>query len=163
MQNSLVVYFSATGTTRAAAEKIAQVVSGDLFELRPAEPYSAADLDWNDPQSRSSQEMNQESARPALAPDTQLPDQSQYQTLWIGFPIWWGEAPRLINRFLESVTLGHQPVILFATSGSSGIDKAAKRLQDYFKEEQVIGRRRLSSDCSLEELSDWIQSLGIQH
>ena len=113
-----------------------------------------ADLNWNDLQSRSSQEMNQENTRPALAQDTQQPDLTQYQTLWIGFPIWWGEAPLLINRFLEPVTLGDQPVILFATSGSFGIDKAAKRLQTYFAPGQVQGRRRLSSNTSSEEIKN---------
>ncbi len=124
---TLVAYFSATGTTRRAAEKIAREQGADLFEIEPVQPYTAADLDWQDKQSRSSVEMNDPTSRPAIK-DKPL-DVAQYDTIYVGFPIWWYIAPTIVNTFLEKYPLDGKTVIPFATSGGSSITKSAENLK----------------------------------
>lgn len=123
----LVVYFSATGTTAKAARTIAEVTGGTLYEIVPQQAYTADDLDWNDKQSRSSAEMNNPQARPALK-DTKL-DVSAYEIIFIGYPIWWDLAPRIINTFIESHDLKGKMLVPFATSGGSGISNSVKELR----------------------------------
>lgn len=123
---TLVAYFSATGTTKAVAETIAEKTSADLFEIVPENLYTAADLDWTDAASRSSVEMRDPSSRPAIVSDDL--DVSGYDKIFLGFPIWWYTAPTIINTFIESHNLGGKTVVLFATSGSSNADKAAADL-----------------------------------
>ena len=123
----LVVYFSATGTTAKAARTIADVTGGNLYEIVPQQAYTSDDLDWNDRQSRSSVEMNNPQARPALK-DTKL-DVAAYDVIFIGYPIWWDQAPRIINTFIESYDLKGKTLVPFATSGGSGISNSVKELR----------------------------------
>ena len=125
---TLVAYFSATGTTKAAAEKLAQQHNAVLWEIEPAEPYTAADLDWRDPKSRSSVEMNNPEERPMIKQCTNV---MPYDTVYVGFPIWWGICPRIINSWLDNnePQLQGKVLIPFATSGSSGIEEA----EDYLR------------------------------
>ena len=113
----LVTFFSASSVTRKAAEELAKVAGADLYEIKPKEPYTAHDLDWRDKKSRSSLEMQNEASRPDL--EGSLPDISDYDTVYIGFPIWWGVCPRIVNTFIESVNLEGKDIVLFATSGGS--------------------------------------------
>ena len=127
MRKILVAYFSASGTTAGAARSIAQAVGGDLYEIRPATPYTRADLDWTDKKSRSSLEMNDPACRPAIAQPVERMD--QYDTVFLGFPIWWYVEPRIVDTFLESYDFSGKTIIPFATSGGSGIDGATRSLQ----------------------------------
>ena len=126
-RKTIVAYFSASGTTASVAAEIAKAADADLFEIRPEKPYTAGDLDWTDRKSRSSAEMKDESARPAIAGD--LPDLSAYDTLYIGFPIWWGIAPRIINTFMEGCDLSGRKIVIFATSGGSSLPYAVDDLR----------------------------------
>ena len=127
MSKSLVAYFSASGVTARVAKNLAVAAGADLYEIKPALPYSRADLNWMDKQSRSSVEMRDKSSRPALA-DTDA-DIAAYDTIFIGFPIWWYIAPTIINTFLESYDFSGKKIVLFATSGGSGFGKAVAGLQ----------------------------------
>ena len=117
----LVAYFSASGETARLAQTIARVARADCYEIRPAQAYTDADLNWHDDQSRSSVEMKDPSCRPAMA--DALPDLARYDTIFVGFPIWWYQAPRIIQTFLESADFSGKTVIPFATSGGSGMGK----------------------------------------
>lgn len=130
MRKILVAYFSASGATAKAAQAIAQAVNGDLYEIAPAQPYTAADLDWNNKQSRSSVEMQDFSCRPALA--TMVEDMGQYDTVLVGFPIWWGVEPRAVDTFLESYSFSGKELIPFATSGGSGMAYAESHLRSQY-------------------------------
>ncbi|HIU41406.1 MAG TPA: NAD(P)H-dependent oxidoreductase [Candidatus Egerieicola faecale] len=127
MGKTLVAYFSASGVTAKAAEKIAEAIGADLYEIRPQLPYTAKDLDWMNRNSRSSVEMNDPARRPAIAQS--LDNMAQYDTILVGFPIWWYVEPRIIDTFLESYDFSGKTMIPFATSGSSGIEKAQQSLQ----------------------------------
>ena len=127
MSKKLVAYFSASGTTAAVAKMLAQAAGADLYEIKPAVPYSRADLNWQDRQSRSSLEMRDKTSRPALA-DTAAPV-AAHDTIFVGFPIWWYVAPTIINSFLESYDFSGKKVVLFATSGGSGFGDAVAGLQ----------------------------------
>ena len=120
-QKSLVVYFSCSGVTKKTAELLSDVAGADLFEIRPEGPYTKADLDWMDKKSRSTVEMNDPSSRPAIA--DKVEHMEQYDTVYVGFPIWWYVAPTIINTFLESYDFSGKTVIPFATSGGSGMGK----------------------------------------
>lgn len=128
----LVAYFSATGTTKAVADRIAAATGGELYAITPAEPYTPDDLNWNDANSRTTAEMNDPKARPALA--GAMPDVEGYDVVYLGFPIWWNTAPRPVNSFLEQCDLGGKTVIPFATSGGSGIANAQRELQKAYPE-----------------------------
>lgn len=119
MSKKLVAYFSATGTTRQAAEWLASAIGADLFEIRPAQPYTSADLDWTNKRSRSSLEMNNPACRPEIA--AQCLNMAQYDTVFIGFPIWWYVAPSIINTFVERYDFSGKTLVPFATSGGSGL------------------------------------------
>ena len=123
----LVAYFSATGVTARSAQKVAEATGGEVYAITPAKPYTDADLDWRDKQSRSSVEMNDPKARPALGGERL--DVSEYDVVFIGYPIWWDQAPRLINTFIESHNLKGKAVIPFATSGGSTISGSAATLK----------------------------------
>ena len=127
MSKKLVAYFSASGTTAAVAKDLAKAAGADIYEIKPAVPYSRADLNWQDKQSRSSVEMSDKSSRPALADtDANIAD---CDTIFIGFPIWWYIAPTIINSFLEAYDFSGKKIVLFATSGGSGFGKAVASLQ----------------------------------
>ena len=128
-KKTLIAYFSASGVTARAAKEMADAVGADLYEIRPKQPYTAADLDWMDKKSRSTVEMNDPSSRPAIAEPVQ--NMEQYDTVMIGFPVWWYVEPRIIDTFLESYDFSGKTLIPFATSGGSGIGKAEKSLQEH--------------------------------
>ena len=125
--SKLVAYFSASGKTASLAQKLADEAGADIFEIRPAVPYTSEDLNWMNKQSRSSVEMSDKSSRPAIA-DTSV-DISKYDSIYIGFPVWWYIAPTIINTFLESADFSGKKIILFATSGGSGFGKAVDNLK----------------------------------
>lgn len=150
---TLVAYFSATGTTARAARRLAEAVGADLFEIVPEQPYTAADLDWRDKNSRSSHEMADEKCRPAIAGDAL--DVSGYDTVFVGFPIWWYVEPRIVDTFLEAHDLSGKKVIPFATSGSSGLGKAPQRMASLAPGATVLEGRMLNGDPSADELRAW--------
>ena len=119
---ALVVYFSATGTTARAAQKLASELNCGTYEIKPAVPYTAGDLNWMDKNSRSSLEMKDKASRPAIVKDGL--DVSGYDTIFIGYPVWWYTAPTIINTFLESYDFSGKKIVLWATSGGSGLGKA---------------------------------------
>ena len=123
----LVAYFSAQGNTRKAAERLAKAVGADLFEIKPETPYTSADLNWNDKHSRSTVEMKDKSSRPKIA--EKLDNMSDYDTVFVGFPIWWYVAPTIINTFLESYDFSGKTLISFDTSGGSGMGKTLDGLK----------------------------------
>ena len=127
MDKKLVAYFSASGVTRRVAEQIAKAVGADLFEIKPAVPYIKTDLNWTNPKSRSSLEMKNPDARPEIA--ERLENMEAYRTIFLGFPIWWYVAPTIINTFLESSDFSGKTIILFATSGGSGLGKTLEILK----------------------------------
>ena len=128
-KKSLVAYFSASGVTAKAAEKIAAAAGADLYEIQPEEPYTPADLNWMDKKSRSTVEMNDPKCRPAIAEAVE--DMEQYDTVWVGFPVWWYVEPKIVDTFLESYDFAGKKMIPFATSGGSGIQKAEKSLREH--------------------------------
>jgi flavodoxin len=127
MSKKLVAYFSASGITKKAAEKLAKEQAADLFEIRPVQPYTDADLNWNNSQSRSSVEMKDSSSRVEIA--ARVPDMAGYDELFLGFPIWWGVAPHIINSFLEDYDLTGKTITPFATSGGSGYGRSNEELK----------------------------------
>ena len=127
---TLVAYFSASGQTAKLAKTLAGVTGGDLFEIAPETAYTAADLDWMDKKSRSTIEMKDPKSRPAIA--GKVADMAQYDTVFVGFPIWWYQAPRIIETFLESYDFSGKTVIPFATSGGSGVANAAAHLKELY-------------------------------
>ena len=127
MKKTLVAYFSATGTTRAAAERLAKEKNADLFEIAPEVPYTSADLDWTNKQSRSTLEMKDKTSRPAIK--STCPNIADYDTVWIGFPVWWYTAPTIINTFIEAHDLSGKVLNVFATSGGSRVEPCAEDLK----------------------------------
>lgn len=127
MSKALVAYFSASGTTRHVAKDLAKVARADLFEIEPEQPYTAADLDWTNKQSRSTLEMNDPASRPAIS--RACPNLAEYDTVYVGFPIWWYVAPTIVNTFLESGDFAGKRVVPFATSGGSGMGKTVAALK----------------------------------
>lgn len=135
MADSLVAYFSATGTTKRAAEVLAKAAGADLFEIVPVRPYSAADLNWHDKHSRSSIEMNDDSCRPEVS--SHVLDMAHYSTIYVGFPVWWYVEPRIIDTFLEAYDFTGKTIVPFATSGGSGLGKTPRRMQEICPEADV--------------------------
>lgn len=152
----LVAYFSASGTTALTAEALAESVGADLYEIRPAVPYTHADLDWTDPKSRSSVEMNDRSGRPALA-DTDA-GIAAYDVVFVGFPIWWYVAPTIINTFLESYDFSGKTVIPFATSGGSGMGKTNEGLEKSCPGARLM-EGKLLNRFSETEMKTWAESV----
>ena len=160
MSKNLVAYFSASGVTANAAKNLAEAAGADLYEIKPAVPYTSADLNWQNKQSRSSVEMNDKSSRPALA-DTAA-NIAAYDTIFVGFPVWWYTAPTIINTFLESYDFSGKTIILFATSGGSGISGTAAALRgSVASDTKLIEGKVLNRGTSAAALKDWISSLGI--
>ncbi len=153
----LVVYFSATGTTKGVAEKIAAVTDADLFEIVPVNGYTDGDLDWHDSKSRTTHEQNDKSARPEIAGEPVSLE--GYTTVFVGFPIWWGEEPRIMDTFAESYNFDGLTVIPFCTSGSSGIGKSGQNLAELAKSGTWLDGKRLPSNVSEEDLQAWIDGL----
>ena len=149
----LVAYFSATGTTAGVAERLAKATDGDLFEIKPEQPYTDADLDWRDKQSRSSVEMDDKSSRPAIA--SKVADMSKYDVVFVGFPIWWYREPSIIDTFMESYDFSGKTVVPFATSGGSGMGDSGKIMQSLAQQAKVLSGKRFSASVSEEELKKW--------
>ncbi|MDO5001650.1 MAG: flavodoxin [Eubacteriales bacterium] len=155
----LVAYFSPTGTTAKLAGTLAKAVGAELSEIAPAVPYTSADLDWMDKNSRSTVEMRDASSRPAIVP---LPGGVDgYDVVFVGFPIWWYTAPTIINTFLESYDFTGKTVVAFATSGGSGMDKVAKSLSASCPGAKLIVGRTFNGKVSEEQLAAWAGSLGV--
>lgn len=158
MSKKLVAYFSASGTTKKAAEHLAKAASADLFEIKPAVPYSRADLDWTNKKSRSSIEMQNPDSRPAIA--EQLPNIEDYDTIFIGFPIWWYVAPTIVDTFVESYDFSGKTIIPFATSGGSGMGKTVEVLQALCPTANWKDSKMLNH-ISNTELQNWLRDLSI--
>jgi flavodoxin len=153
----LVAYFSATGTTKGVAERIASVTGGDLYEILAAEPYTEADLNYNDNSSRSTTEQNDKSVRPEIgSEDISL---EGYTTIYLGFPIWWGEEPRILDTFVEKYNFDGITVIPFCTSGSSGIGRSGSNMEELAGSGTWLQGERFSGGVSEEELKSWIEGL----
>lgn len=142
----IICYFSVQGNTRAKAKQLAQVTGADLFEIVPETAYTEADLDWRDKQSRSTIEMTDPSSRPAIVDGRK--DFSSYDTVYIGFPIWWGVAPHAVKTFIESNDLAGRKIIVFATSGGSGIDNALKDLRETYPSLNFAGGSVLNGEVT---------------
>jgi len=150
MSKALVAYFSASGVTARVAKNLASAARADLYEIKPAVPYSRADLNWMDKQSRSSVEMRDKSSRPALT-DTDA-NIAAYDTIFIGFPIWWYIAPTIINTFLEAYDFSGKKIVLFATSGGSGFGKAVDSLQPSAPGAKIISGEILNGNPNEKKL-----------
>lgn len=153
MSKKLVAYFSASGTTAKVAKKMAEAIGADLFEIKPEKPYTGADLNWQNKNSRSSVEMNDRSSRPAIA--VKVADMPQYDVVFVGFPVWWYREPSIIDTFMESYDFAGKTVIPFATSGGSGLGDSAANMQKLAKGAKVVGGKRFSGNASAEELKAW--------
>ena len=154
-QKVLVAYFSASGVTKGVAQQLAEVTGGTLHEIRPAQPYTDADLDWRNKQSRSSVEMQDKSSRPAIT--DKLTNMRDYDVIYVGFPIWWYTCPTIINTFMEAYDFQGKTVIPFATSGGSSIKKACEDLKAAYpnvnwKEGKLLNR------TSKKDLEDWVKN-----
>lgn len=155
MSKNLVAYFSATGITKKVATKLSDFIGADLHEIIPETPYTEADLNWMDKNSRSSIEMADKSFRPAIV--NKIEDISQYDVIYVGFPIWWYVAPTIINTFLEGYDLAGKTVVLFATSGGSGFGNTVKELKSscnaaIIRESKIINA--LDIDAQIREIFD---------
>lgn len=150
---TLVAYFSASGTTARAARSLAAAIDADLYEIKPAVPYTGKDLDWQDKQSRSSVEMKDSAARPELA--DRKADMAAYEKIYLGFPIWWYTAPRIIQSFLESYDWSGKTILLFATSGGSGLGKTVQELASSCPGAILREGGMLNGSLSREALKQW--------
>ena len=157
MSKKLVAYFSASGTTAKLAENLAEAIGADIFEIVPEVPYTAADLNWQDKHSRSSIEMQDPASRPAIAATRD--NIADYNTIFVGFPIWWYVAPTIINTFLESCDLTGKTIIPFATSGGSGIGETNEKLEPSCPGAKLLEGRVFRSSASKTELEAWAESL----
>lgn len=157
--NALVAYFSASGTTAKAAKVLAKAADADLYEIKPAIPYTRADLNWMDKGSRSSVEMSDKHSRPALA-DTDAPI-AGHNVIFLGFPIWWYVAPTIVNTFLESYDFTGKTIILFATSGGSGLGKSAVSLRASVPGARIVDGRLLNGRLNADELKTWVSGLKL--
>lgn len=157
---ALVAYFSATGTTKGVAERLASAIGADTIEIKPATPYTAADLNWRDKQSRSSVEMADRASRPAIAGDTA--DLSGYDIVFVGFPIWWYREPSVIDTFIETnaAALAGKTIVPFATSGGSGMGDSTANMQALAPDAKVAEGRRFRASVSADDLKKWAE--GIQ-
>lgn len=159
MSKVLVAYFSASGVTKNAAEKLAKAANADLFEIKPVRPYTDADLDWTDKKSRSTVEMNDLSSRPEIA--NKCENMGSYDVVFVGFPIWWYVEPRIIDTFLESYDFSGKRVIPFATSGGSGLGKTAENFKKLLGANVTVNDGKMLTRASETVVSDWIKSLGL--
>lgn len=157
--NALVAYFSASGTTAKAANALANAVGGELYEIKPAVPYTNADLNWMDKNSRSSVEMNDTHSRPELA-DTNAPV-AGHDIIFLGFPIWWYVAPTIINTFLEHYDFSGKTIVLFATSGGSGLGRSAACLRTSAPGARIVDGRMLNGRLQEAELKKWVSGLNL--
>ena len=153
----LVVYFSATGTTKGIAEKIAGITGADTYEIKAAQEYTDADLNWNDSSSRSTKEQNDSSIRPEIGSEAVSLD--GYTTIYIGYPIWWGEEPRIMDTFVESHSFDGITMIPFCTSSSSGIGRSGQNLADNAGSGTWLDGKRFGAGVTEDEIRSWIEGL----
>lgn len=153
----LVVYFSATGTTKGVAEKIADITEADMYEIKAAQEYTGADLDYGDSNSRCTKEQNDSSVRPEIG--SEIISLNGYDTIYIGYPIWWGEEPRIMDTFVESYNFGDITMIPFCTSASSGMGNSGKNLAKNAGSGNWLNGERFSGSVSESELESWINEL----
>lgn len=159
MSKILVAYFSASGVTKNAAEKLAKAANANLFEIEPVRPYTDADLDWTDKKSRSTIEMNDLSSRPEIAKKCE--NMGSYDVVFVGFPIWWYVEPRIIDTFLDSYDFSGKTVIPFATSGGSGLGKTAENFKKLLGENVIVKDGKMLTRASKNDVSGWVKSLGL--
>ena len=160
MSKKLVAYFSATGTTKKAAQLLAQAAHADLFEIEPAVPYTKADLDWMDKKSRSTIEMNDPSSRPEIR--SRVENMNAYDVIFLGFPIWWYREPSIIDTFLEQYDFSGKTIVLFATSGGSGFGKTVRGLKDKVSPQaKIIEGKLLNGRITVQRLKSWIDTLHL--
>lgn len=157
MDKVLVAYFSASGVTAKVAENLADAIGADIFSIEPETPYTKADLNWNDKNSRSSREMNDLSFRPAIK--AKRDNMDDYETIFVGFPVWWYIAPTIINTFLESYDLSGKTIIPFATSGGSGMGRTNEKLRQSCKGARLLEGKVFKSNAGKVELSAWADGL----
>ena len=158
MNRILVAYFSASGVTAAAAAELAKAEGADLFEIRPEELYTAADLDWRDQKSRSTLEMADLNCRPAIV--GRVEDMAQYDAVFIGFPIWWGREPSVVDTFLDGYDFKGKKIIPFCTSGGSGMGKTAERIRSLVGEGVIVDEgKRIGGSISEEDLKLWMEGV----
>lgn len=156
MSKKLVAYFSASGVTANAAKMVAEAAKADLFEIKPAVPYTKDDLNWMNKQSRSSVEMNDKNSRPEIAEKCE--NMSDYDTIYLGFPIWWYVAPTIINTFLESYDFSGKTIILFATSGGSGFGRTVDNLKNSVSDSAVIKEGKILNGIhSVSDIESWLK------
>ena len=155
MSKALVAYFSASGTTAKVAKDLAAATGADLFEIAPEQPYTSADLNWNNRSSRSSVEMNDEACRPAIAKT--VDDMAAYDTVFVGFPVWWYVEPRIIDTFLEAYDFAGKTIVPFATSGGSGLGRAPQRMQALVPGAKVLAGGLLNGRPAKAELAKWAE------
>ena len=156
----LVVYFSATGNTESMAETIANVTGADIYEIVPEDPYTSEDLNYSDDNCRANQEMNDESARPAIAGEIENID--EYDTIFLGYPIWWGTMPRIINTFLDTYDLSGKTIMPFCTSGSSGISTSVSAIRSICSDADVLEGMRGTSATTETQIEEWLSENGIE-
>lgn len=159
MSRKLVAYFSASGVTAKVAESLSEAIGADLYEIEPKVPYTKADLNWMDKKARSTIEMHDPSFRPAIAGGRD--NMEDYDTIFVGFPIWWYVAPTIINTFLESYDLTGKTVVTFATSGGSGMGKTNEKLLPSCKGARLIEGKVFKRNVSKTELSAWEESVKL--
>ena len=157
MSKRLVAYFSASGVTAKVAENLADAIGADVFEIQPEVPYTKADLNWMDKKSRSTIEMSDPTSRPAIA--AKRDNMDEYDTIFVGFPIWWYVAPTIINTFLESYNLKGKTIIPFATSGGSGMGGTNKALAPSCKGARLVEGKVFRSSTSTDTLREWVKTL----
>ncbi len=155
----LVAYFSATGTTEGVAETLAATISADLFEIIPVDEYTEDDLNYNDNNSRSTTEQNDASVRPEISGTVE--NWEEYDVVFIGYPIWWSEEPRIMDTFVESYDFTNKTVIPFCTSGGSGIGRSGSNLEELANGGTWLDGERLQSSVSDADITEWINDLGI--
>lgn len=155
----LVAYFSATNTTEGVAQHIANGLNADIYEIFPEEPYSDADLNYNDNNSRTTIEMNDPDARPAISGSVE--GMEQYDIVFIGYPIWWGEAPRIVSTFVESYDFSGKKIVPFCTSGGSGVGSSATNLEQLTAGADWLPGKRLNGGDSQDTVMEWVNSLGL--
>lgn len=155
----LVAYFSATNTTEGVAKTIADSLGADLYEITPEQPYTSADLDYHDDKSRSTIEMNDPNSRPAISGAVENMD--QYDIVFIGYPIWWGDAPRILSTFVESYDFAGKTVVPFCTSGGSGVGSSASNLERLTSGTTWLSGTRLNGNASRSSVAEWINGLGL--
>lgn len=155
----LVAYFSATGNTEGIARHLQSILDADLYEIIPEVPYTDEDLNYSNDSCRANQEQNDPAARPAITGTLENPE--DYDVVFLGYPIWWGQAPKVIYTFLESCDFGDATIVPFCTSGSSGIGSSADELQELAENAQWLDGQRFSSGASQDEVAQWVDSLGL--